>query len=370
MRPTIDRTRKYPKVTKSEVREGDAITFDVPQPGVRYYRVTGRLADGAVMGYFVGTKKAEKPRVAEVIKFSSARAYLIERKADAQPKGVNPFIEATKQEPPQTVQLPPELQGDFMFSKVKRQGRTNIVVVRPGKPILTARDDHPNFAKILAKVEQSDENGLEDLFDIPKSIEIKFKRLSERVAVRHGRIYLDGDPVDNSLTKQVLKFLDQERDDWKPLVLFFEKVQSNPSENSRKQLFKFLDHNDLDLTPAGDLIAYKGVRSDDKGGYKSIHAGPESDGVLVDGVPQSGTIPNPIGAIIEMPRSKVRDDPQQHCSVGLHVATENYAGTWTSVDAVLEVHVNARDVVSVPNDSAQKVRCCRYKVARVKSNKR
>jgi hypothetical protein len=49
------------------------------------------------------------------------------------------------------------------------------------------------------------------------------------------------------------------------------------------------------------------------------------------------------------------------CSVGLHVGTYDYASNFTL--NVLEVHVNPRDVVSVPTDSNwAKVRCCRYVV--------
>jgi hypothetical protein len=230
-----------------------------------------------------------------------------------------------------------------------------VSLVRPGEKTLVANDDHPNFKAIWRKVCDNDDEGLTDLFSIPKSIEIKFQRLSERVTVREGRIYLDNDPVDNALTQQVLKFLDDGREDWEPLVKFFEKVQANPSEHSRAQLYAFLKDHDLDLTNEGDLITYKSVRQD----FLSDHAGHGfSDGVEY----KSARIPNNIGSIVEMPRSEVRDDPAQDCSVGLHVATLNFARGYLSGGKVLKLVVNPRDVVSVPHRDTAKVRVCRYTV--------
>jgi hypothetical protein len=360
-RPTIDTSAHYKRVRPRDVQPDDAITFDPPAPGVRYYRITevkpGKIGGTKVYGYFVGTKKAEDSgRVSEQIKFVGGRGYLIERsgeKPEAKPTRTPTTKERVANDaPPKTAQtgdvVPecPALQpGDVMVNRVLRQGRVNLTVVRPGKPILQARDDHYNWTKIEAALNSGDTANLDELFNVPKSIEIKFKRLSERVTVRHGRIHLDNDPVDNALTKQVLKYLDEERDDWGPLVKFFEKVQANPSDNSRAQLFTFLDAHDLELTDDGDLITYKKVRTD----FKSDHAGHGfSDGVEY----KSANIPNNIGSIVEMPRSEVRDDPHQDCSVGLHVATLNFA----------KLVVNPRDVVSVPHRDAAKVRVCRYRV--------
>ena len=63
-----------------------------------------------------------------------------------------------------------------------------------------------------------------------------------------------------------------------------------------------------------------------------------------------------------MPRSEVAYDPGEACSVGLHVGNYKFARDYASA-ALLEVHVNPRDVVSVPTDAGgHKIRVCRYKV--------
>lgn len=354
-RPSYDKNAHYKKVRPSEVKVGDAITFEQPKRGVKYYRVTNTKTDPTtVIGYLVATKKKEDAsRTSDVIGFAGQRAFLIERTASDKP-AEKPKPKDEKPLPARPRATKPD-EPKLQIGIVKNDGETTVSLVRPGEKTLVANDDHPNFKAIWQKVCDNDENGLADLFDIPKSVEIKFKRLSERVTVREGKLYLDNDPVDNSLTKQVLKYLDESREDWEPLVLFFEKVQANPSDNSRAQLHAFLNDHDLELTDEGDLITYKKVRDD----FTSDHAGHGfSDGVEY----VNAHIPNNIGSIVEMPRSEVRDNPAQDCSVGLHVATLKFARSYMSRGRLLKLVVNPRDVVSVPHADTAKVRVCRYTV--------
>ena len=79
----------------------------------------------------------------------------------------------------------------------------------------------------------------------------------------------------------------------------------------------------------------------------------------VNGTTHIGHIPNPPGAVVEMPRTQVNGDRHNGCSTGLHVGTWDYASTFGP--KTLIVSVNPRDVVSVPKDCGyQKLRTCRY----------
>ncbi len=232
-------------------------------------------------------------------------------------------------------------------------GESNIVVFISGEAPQVAHESHPNFEAILLGATQGDESIL-SLFDVAKTVGEKFQRLSERVTTQHGKLFLDGVEVNNTLTEQVLRFLDEGVEDWQPLVNFFENVQANPNEHSREQLFNWLSQRDFTITRDGLIVGYKGVTSD----LKSIHSGR----AIVDGVEVTGQIPNAIGSIIEMPRDQVQWDPSIGCHTGLHVGTYDYASNFGR-GALLEVHVNPRDVVSVPTDCDwAKVRCCRYTV--------
>lgn len=254
----------------------------------------------------------------------------------------------------------------MQFSIVTDDGRRNLMVVDPSLPApLATSDDHPNFDRIVAAVCKDEPvDRIAALFDASVVAAERFERLSERVSVRNGRIYLDGDEIDNSLTRQVVRFVDADIPNWRPLVAFFEKVQSNPVAHSREQLYDFLNANDFTIAADGDVIGYKGVtrhEDDPEGVYRSTTPGPN---VIRNGEPlPNDYVPQAIGDVIEMPRSTVAHDPSQACSYGLHIATFDYAQNYASAGVVLKVKVNPRDVVSVPSDaSGAKVRVCRYVV--------
>jgi hypothetical protein len=154
--------------------------------------------------------------------------------------------------------------------------------------------------------------------------------------------------------------------DFEPLVKFMDNVMDNPNEHSRTQLYDWLSQRDFTITSDGYIVGYKGVeRNGDS--YRSVSSGVEPVYVEVDGetTRHTGRIPNPIGATVSMDRNLVQHDPSVGCHVGLHVGTYEYAKGWAH-GALLEVHVNPRDVVSVPTDcSWAKVRTCRYQVVDV-----
>jgi len=238
-------------------------------------------------------------------------------------------------------------------------GTSNITVFARGRVEL-AHSSHPNFERIVLGVLDDDESVLE-LFDVSLTVATRFDNLSERVSVANGRVYFDGVEVDNALTSQILRFLDEDVEDWYPLVNFFENVQQNPQEYSREQLFSWLDKRDFTITPGGMIVGYKGVKKNDDGTFTSISTGT----AIVDGESKTGAIPNEIGSEVTMPRDQVAFDPSTGCSTGLHVGTYEYANGFAD-GALLEVHVNPRDVVSVPEDSSfQKMRVCRYRVVNV-----
>lgn len=127
-----------------------------------------------------------------------------------------------------------------------------------------------------------------------------------------------------------------------PLFAFYENLQRNPSKRSVDQLWNFLSHLGIPLTPDGCFLAYKGVNEN----YKDIH---------------SGTIDNSPGSTVSMPRNKISDDPDEGCHQGLHVGALEYAAGFGP--RVVICKVNPEHAVCVPNDySFQKMRVCQYEV--------
>lgn len=132
------------------------------------------------------------------------------------------------------------------------------------------------------------------------------------------------------------------------LANFFNRLVGTNSFNTINSLFRFLTVNNLTLSKDGYFYAYKAVRSD----FLDIY---------------SGTISNAVGTVVTMPRAKVDDDQNQHCSRGLHVANYSYASSYGGGrnSIILLVKVDPADVVVVPNNEPEKVRCCRYEVVSV-----
>lgn len=240
---------------------------------------------------------------------------------------------------------------------------TVVTVLLDGEIHQAVAGYHPSFDTILSRLEADPTDlSVVTLFDVEKHVQATFRQLTERVTVRNGEVFVDGDSRGGTIAKQIIRFVEEgHTDQLDSVVAFMEKVETNPEQHSRDQLFDWLDKHKFTLTSDGNIVGYKGVRVDGDGNYTSIHSGPG----IVNGEAVNGYVPNPIGAVVEMARSSVNHNPSVGCSTGLHVGTYEYASGFAQ-GAVLEVHVNPRDVVSVPTDcNWQKVRACRYTVVGV-----
>jgi len=248
----------------------------------------------------------------------------------------------------------------FSIFRFSESTEVNLTAFVDGQ-MYSATDSHPNYERIKEMCEAGDANVV-SLFDLSVTAQRRFDRLSERVTIANGRIYFDGEEVDNALTQQVVRFINEGVEDFKPLVMFFEKVQTNPNSHSQEQLYRWLKDRAFTINQDGNIVAYKGVRKvTDEHEYESISHG----SATVNGVEHEGAIPNPMGAVVEMPRSEVQHNPSVGCHTGLHAGTWSYASGFAQ-GAVLTVEINPRDVVSVPTDCQdQKMRVCRYTVTGV-----
>lgn len=222
---------------------------------------------------------------------------------------------------------------------------------------------HSNFDELIELLMsgQADDESVRNLANTLYSVGQKLSRLSERVTVTDSNVLFDGDPLRGELADVIFDSFSVDgldSDSLKPLVNFLEKAKTNPSVRSIDDLYRWAVRGGLTITPNGDFVAYKGVAVDPGGNSKSISRG----SATVNGVQHTGQIPNPDGAIVEMPRSEVDPDSSSYCSVGLHVGTYRYAHGFAQGRTLL-CQINPRDVVSVPEDcNSQKVRVSRYVV--------
>lgn len=220
------------------------------------------------------------------------------------------------------------------------QGK-NIILVVDGKSHTISKDTHISYGKIVDALKEQDWDALRDLVEPKKAI----------IDFGNGYVSIDGDvvmwkgqPFHNALTERMIEMY-QDGFPIDPMVRFMENLMENPSKRSVDQVYGFLEKNSLPITEDGYFLAFKRVRRD----YKDCH---------------SGTIDNSIGEIVEMERNLVDDNPDSHCSVGLHFCSESYLGHFgMRGDPVMILKINPADVVSIPTDyNGAKGRCMRYEV--------
>ena len=201
--------------------------------------------------------------------------------------------------------------------------------------------EHPHYIGLVECVKSGDVEEFNELINAGIAIE----NWSEgKFRFENGVLYYVDEQVHSSITSRIIQMI-REGFDYQPILNFLERLYQNPSFRAINELYTFLSHKFLPITPEGYFLAYKAVRSDFTDKY-------------------SGTVNNSVGQTPTMPRFRVDDNCDVGCSQGLHVGAIDYVKSYGSPgDTVVICKVDPADVVSVPLDSEhQKVRCCKYEV--------
>lgn len=220
------------------------------------------------------------------------------------------------------------------------QGK-NIILVIDGKSHTISRDTHIAYGKIVECLKTQDWDALRECVSPAKAI-IDFGK--GHVGIDGNKITWKGNVFNNALASRMIEMY-QDGFPIDPMVRFMENLMDNPSKRSVDQVYGFLEKNKLPITSDGHFLAFKRVKSD----YFDVY---------------TGTIFNAVGEVITMDRNLVDDNPDSHCSSGLHFCSESYLGHFGNQhDPVMILKINPADVVSIPTDyDGAKGRCSRYEV--------
>lgn len=205
------------------------------------------------------------------------------------------------------------------------------------------RKDAVNYRDLVSALLAEDESLIDRCLTLCGVVRNWFAKYPE-IEVAGETLKYKGVDVPQSISDRIHAMITS-GDDPEVMIRFWERLSRNPSWRSTQQLYTFLQHNNIPLTPEGKILAYKAVRSD----WKDFH---------------SGKIANNLGAELSMPRNQISDDPNEACHVGFHVGALAYAESFGDDDRrMLVCEVDPEHVVSVPYDaSAMKMRVCQYKV--------
>ena len=207
----------------------------------------------------------------------------------------------------------------------------------------TMASTNPAFTEVRKELFQ-DEHDVEritNLFDLSKAVEDYVQGSME---VKDSEVRYNGEVIHNYVVDRILDFMRRGLP-YKPLLRFLEKLMANPSRRATDELYRFLEHKSMPLTPDGCFLAYKGVRHDFTDHY-------------------SGKFSNDVGQVLEMRRNGVCDNADLGCSSGFHAGSYEYAkGYCHGGGHLMIVKIDPSDVVSVPHDcDCQKLRTCKYEV--------
>ena len=216
-----------------------------------------------------------------------------------------------------------------------------VTVFSNGQPH-TLSSTHGNFNAVIDAIRNKE--SAETIVDLLNPRVALTKYLGEKFEVGENTVKFNGEEVHGTLVQRIIEC---HRDGLpvEPLLRFFENLEANPSFSARTELYDFLAHRNMPITPDGCFLAYKSVKPD----FTDHHTGKFS---------------NRVGTVLEMERRKVDDDRNNGCSYGFHAGSLEYATTFGGDDRkVLVVKINPADVVSVPTDcDCQKLRTARYEV--------
>ena len=217
----------------------------------------------------------------------------------------------------------------------------NVILVIDGKSHTVSKSTHIAYGKIVDALKAQDWDALREHVEPAKAI-INFGK--GYVSIKDSNVSWKGQLFHNALSTRMIEMY-QDGFPIDPMVRFMENLMKNPSKRSVDQVYGFLEKNKLPITEDGHFLAYKKVRTD----YLDIY---------------TSTVDNSIGVVVEMDRNLVDDNPESHCSTGLHFCSESYLGGFGgSHDPVMILKINPADVVSIPTDyNGAKGRCCKYEV--------
>jgi hypothetical protein len=241
----------------------------------------------------------------------------------------------------------------MISTSITNNSATIVITDAAGKStVYPLNRTHINYDAVIDAVRNNDEATIHKLCNVAKTLE---NFVEGKVRVENGHVYYGNLLLDGIVVDRILSFI-KHKLPVQPMLRFINKLYENPSARAINELYKFLEHKNMPITPSGNFLAYKGVQSD----FFSKTAGEIE---VIKGKVVDGKIYNDIGQEIEVMRNQVCDNKDIGCSKGLHAGSLKYATNFGSHGKVVIVEINPAHVVSIPSDcECQKLRTCAYKV--------
>ncbi len=185
----------------------------------------------------------------------------------------------------------------------------------------------------------------EQLDEVGNIKEIVIQSMGGQIEIRGDVVYYNGNPINNAITDRIIRGA-KDGFDMTAYINFLENIMLNPSFQTIKETYLFMEANSMGITDDGHILAYKRVREN----FRDIY---------------SDTMDNSPNTVVSMPRNLVNDNRDETCSDGLHACYMAYLPHYgkSEHNTIVIVKIHPKDVVSVPSDYKNaKMRCCEYLV--------
>ena len=104
---------------------------------------------------------------------------------------------------------------------------------------LTIRQGQPNFANVAKLIHEGNMDEAIALLLTPLAVHVA--RVSEgNITVENGEVMFRGNEIHHGVADKLLQMLENDSQDYLPLVRFVDKLYQNPSQRARKEWVDFL----------------------------------------------------------------------------------------------------------------------------------
>ena len=200
---------------------------------------------------------------------------------------------------------------------------------------------HPHYLELVEAVRTEDEATFLRIMEIGHNIQ---NWSEDNFRFTDGVLYYGDEQIHDVITDRIIDLICN-KFSFKNMLRFLERLYKNPSYRAIQQLYTFMVHKHLPITPDGYILMYKAITNDwhDKWTQKLDYR---------------------IGQSPSMPRHQVEDNPDCPCGPGLHAGSIEFVkGYGSAGDRTIIVKVDPANVVSIPKDSdCQKVRTCGFEI--------
>jgi len=198
------------------------------------------------------------------------------------------------------------------------------------KDILQNKSDHSEVIELISTISSIDNKIKEN-----ENTKIKIDRKKYKI------VYNDLN-IKGALFDKLVSIIDQGLN-IQSFEKFLMKLDKNPKKEVFKEVYTYLENNNMPITQDGNFLAYKKITSD----YKDCY---------------TKTIDNSLGKVVQMKRENCNSHPHHTCTEGLHVCGYNYLSSFYG-DKIIICEINPADIVAIPEDyNYSKMRVCKYKV--------